>query len=99
LDSGKIAPGQVVLSKVGRDSDRYYIVVGILNSEYVLIADGDLRKIDKPKKKKVKHVVVHNTIANDIEKKIKSGVKVNNSDIRNSLRQLGLTHQSNNKEV
>lgn len=51
MDSDKIVPGQIILSKAGRDAGRYFVVIDILNSEYVLIADGDLRKIDRPKKK------------------------------------------------
>ena len=32
--------GQVVYSKSGRDSGRYYAVVEIVNADYVRIADG-----------------------------------------------------------
>lgn len=94
-----IVPGQIVRSKAGRDADRYFIITKIINNEYVLIADGDLRKIEKPKKKKIKHLVVHNMVASDIKFKIEAGIKVSNNEIINSLRLMGLSSQSNSKEV
>lgn len=43
--------GQVVRSKAGRDKGRVFVVVGKFDDQHVLVADGDLRKIEKPKKK------------------------------------------------
>lgn len=54
LDALKL--GQVVMSTQGRDAGRLFIVVGFAEENHVLICDGALRKIDKPKKKKVKHL-------------------------------------------
>ena len=47
--------GSVVFSKAGRDAGRFYIVTEIVSDEFVKIADGELRRIDKPKLKKIKH--------------------------------------------
>lgn len=66
-----IKPGSYVLSKCGRDRGRLFIVTGIdkigidenkenkeniENKIFVYLADGMLRKVEKPKKKKLKHV-------------------------------------------
>ena len=51
-----IAPGDFVVSRCGRDGGRLFIVTGLCGSEYALIADGKFRKVEKPKKKKLKHV-------------------------------------------
>lgn len=99
MKSEEIVLGHIVHSKAGRDADKYFVVVGIISDEYVLIADGDLRKVEKPKKKKIKHLVVHNMIASDIKSKMEAGIKINNNDIKNVLRLMGLTNQSNFKEV
>ena len=48
--------GDLVISKSGRDKGRKLAVVGITDENYVLIADGDLRKVGNPKRKKVKHL-------------------------------------------
>ncbi|MBU3146445.1 RNA-binding protein [Clostridium sp. CF012] len=61
---------------------RKFIVVGILNSEYVYIADGDLRKIEKPKKKKVRHLDLTNTVAEEVKDLILSEKEVTNSKIK-----------------
>jgi len=48
--------GDVVLSIAGRDSGRYFIVIEVIDGEYLMLTDGMLRKVEKPKKKKYKHV-------------------------------------------
>ncbi|GAA0116395.1 KOW domain-containing RNA-binding protein [Clostridium senegalense] len=77
--------GKVVHSKSGRDRNRYFIIVGILNEDYVYISDGDLRKIEKPKKKKIKHLIFTDMIAQDIKELITNNKKVSNSMIRKFL--------------
>lgn len=77
--------GKVVHSKSGRDRNRYFIIVGILNADYVYISDGDLRKIEKPKKKKIKHLSFTDIIAEEIKELITEGKKVSNSKIRKFL--------------
>ncbi len=52
-----IEKGDVVLSRAGRDRGRAFVVVGVLDSEYVMTADGRLRTLDRPKKKKRKHLL------------------------------------------
>lgn len=77
--------GKVVHSKSGRDRNRYFIIVGILNEDYVYISDGNLRKIEKPKKKKIKHLIFTDMIAQDIKELITNNKKVSNSMIRKFL--------------
>lgn len=48
--------GDVVLSLAGRDKGRKLAVVDALDKDYVLVVDGDLRKIEKPKRKKIIHL-------------------------------------------
>ena len=48
--------GDIILATRGRDSERLLVVVGVLDENYVLIADGKSRKADFPKKKKIKHI-------------------------------------------
>ena len=51
----KLETGQVVLSTCGRDVGKLQMVLEILDDSYVLVVDGKQRKIEKPKKKKIKH--------------------------------------------
>lgn len=48
--------GDIVLAIAGRDSERMFLIVGILDETYVYIADGKSRKSDFPKKKKIRHI-------------------------------------------
>ncbi|MBU3157066.1 KOW domain-containing RNA-binding protein [Clostridium estertheticum] len=74
--------GKVVHSKAGRDMHKTFIVVGILSNEYVYISDGELRRIEKPKKKKIKHLNFTGTVAEEIRDIILSKKEVTNSKIK-----------------
>ena len=47
--------GQLVRSKAGRDKTRTLAVLAV-DGSMLLVADGDLRKLDNPKRKKMQHV-------------------------------------------
>lgn len=81
-----IVIGQVVRSKAGRDKGKIFIVIDIIDDLYVLVADGDYRKLDNPKKKKIRHLVVYKSIINEINKSIKNGDKIDNSFVRKALK-------------
>ncbi|KXG74760.1 KOW domain-containing RNA-binding protein [Thermotalea metallivorans] len=87
----EVSIGQVVKSKAGRDKDRVFIVIGIVDHQYVLIADGDLRKADKPKKKKVRHLAKYNIISEEVKQQIKNKGKISNLLLRRELEKLGLS--------
>ena len=44
--------GAIVYSTKGRDKDSYYAVIEVVSADYVKIADGKYRTIEKPKLKK-----------------------------------------------
>lgn len=80
--------GQVVLSRCGRDKDKYFIVVGIdKNKEYVLLSDGELRRIEKPKKKNIKHI---NPMQVDhvINDKLANGLKITNPELKKHIKNI-----------
>jgi len=56
-----ITEGSVVRSKAGRDKGRFFVVLS-LEDQFVYLADGDLRKISKPKRKKLMHVLPTKTV-------------------------------------
>ena len=49
------AVGQTVYAKCGRESGRPFVIVGI-EDDYLWLADGKHRTLDRPKRKKKKHV-------------------------------------------
>lgn len=54
--------GQVVRSKKGRDEGKVYIIFDIIDDDLLLLVDGKLRKLDRPKKKKVKHLYIYKDV-------------------------------------
>lgn len=88
--TGELSIGQIVSSKAGRDKDRLFVIIDIIDDQYVLIADGDLRKIEKPKKKKVKHLLKQNIINSDIKEKLEKNEKIDNIYLRRELEKLGI---------
>lgn len=79
--------GEIIVSKAGRDSGRYFAVMWD-KDEYIGLCDGDLRKTDSVKKKKKKHVKTTGKVCEYLNGKLSSGVKVTNSEIRRSISEL-----------
>lgn len=53
--------GRLVRSKAGRDKTRTLAVLAV-DGQMLLLADGNLRKIERPKRKKRKHVAPTATV-------------------------------------
>jgi len=77
--------GSIVLSKAGRDSGNYFIVVK-QEKEFAYIVDGGLRKVEKPKKKKLKHLSSTKETHEVLKDKFLSGKKVFDSEVKSALR-------------
>lgn len=80
-----ISIAQIVKSKSGRDKGRLFIVYDILDDNYLLLVDGDVRRLAKPKKKKIKHLSVYNEVIEPLKEKILIKEKFNNAYIRKLL--------------
>lgn len=80
-----IEVGQVVKSKSGRDKGRVFLVYETLGDGYVTVVDGDVRRLDKPKKKKIKHLSLYNTVVPELKQKLDEGININNAYIRKLL--------------
>lgn len=77
--------GRVVRSTAGRDESKAFILMKVLDEQYVEISDGDLRKEEKPKKKKMKHLTLTNVVAEEIRDLLVNNKKVSNATIRKFL--------------
>lgn len=82
-----IYPGLIVISTAGRDKDKYFVILSCMDDTYCMIADGNIRKVDRPKKKKIKHLKVTNHSLDRIREKFETGQTVTNSMIRKELKQ------------
>lgn len=74
-----LVKGQVVRSKKGRDEGKVFLITEIIDKDFLYLVDGKLRKLDRPKKKKVKHLYIYKDVI-DLEVK-----DLNDSYIRKKL--------------
>ena len=72
----EITVGTIVFSKAGRDKKKLLLTVAV-EGNYAYVCDGDLRRIEKPKKKKLIHlqktnqtVLLENELTNSKVRKI-----------------------------
>ena len=56
--SVEVTVGDLVVSRAGRDKGRPFVVLSA-EEGVVYLVDGDLRKLDRPKKKKRMHVKLY----------------------------------------
>lgn len=78
-------PGQVVYSKSGHDKGLPFIVISA-EGDYVRIADGKRRRLEKPKLKKIKHLQKTNYVDEDINRLICDNGYILDSDIVKALK-------------
>lgn len=81
-----VSASDIVVSINGRDAGKNFFVIAT-ESEYVLLADGKGRKIEKPKRKKLKHIRFVAKAESRIGEKILGNEKLTNSDLRRALAQ------------
>lgn len=86
--SKKFSIGEYVISRAGRDKDKIFIVINLLDESYVTVADGDLRRVENPKKKKLKHLNPINKISDEIADKLNNNKKVTNLSVRREIEKL-----------
>ncbi|MDL2300549.1 hypothetical protein LJC01_02775 [Clostridiaceae bacterium OttesenSCG-928-D20] len=74
----------IVLSLAGRDKNQLFYVLSIENG-YAFLTDGKLRKISKPKKKKLKHLQFEAEADPLVAEKLSRGDEVSDKEIRKQL--------------
>ena len=79
-----IKVGQLVISKAARDKEEHFLVVEVTR-EYVYLVNGKSRRIDQPKKKKVKHIQPTHWLSRNVAEEIQSYGKLSNADIQKEI--------------
>ena len=79
-----ISISDVVISTAGRDQGQLFYCIGTDN-QYVSLADGKGRTLDKPKRKKRKHVQKVLRAETRVALKLRNSDKVLNSELRRDL--------------
>ena len=93
-DNTDYSISDVVRSQAGRDAQELFYVIGT-EGEFLLLSDGKHRTLEKPKRKKRRHVQKVLRSETRVAAKLLSGDKVLNSELRKDLaylkKTLGLT--------
>ena len=98
MDSSDFHPGQLVSSCAGRDQGRYFVVIDVVDESLVRVVDGDLRRVEKPKVKNMRHLIRYERTVTSIADKLRSGQRVTNEQVRLALKET-LNEEALNKEV
>jgi ribosomal protein L14E/L6E/L27E len=77
--------GQIVKSKAGRDKGRIFLICEVVDEQFVLVCDGDLRKLNNPKKKKVKHLMIYKTVLTEFAEKLQRNENLNDAYVKKLL--------------
>ena len=85
----------VVQSTAGRDQGQWFYVIEA-DPIYLMLANGKDRTLEKPKRKKRKHVTKVLRSETRVAEKIRSGDKVLNSELRRDLAFHAREMQANN---
>lgn len=80
-----LEPGRVVRSKAGRDLGRHMVVMRVEDGAYAYVADGDLRKLSSPKRKKIMHLHATPVLLSDIALRLEANKPVQDAEIRKAL--------------
>ncbi len=77
-----------MVSKSGRDNGKFFVIIKVVNDRFVLIADGDLRKVENPKMKNVRHLQMTNLIAEDVVQYLNRGEIPGNHIVRKNIKRI-----------
>lgn len=86
MNKTEAVPGGVCQSTQGRDKGRYYLIKEVLGGGFVLVADGNYKKLASPKKKSLKHLKLLPERAEAIAAKLSTGGKVFDSEVYSALK-------------
>lgn len=74
--------GQLVKVLRGREQGNFAVIVEIVDDRFVLIADGDKRKFDRPKKKNLIHLQLLDTKSSEVMESLLQNGRVTNGKLR-----------------
>lgn len=77
--------GQLVSITQGRDAGQYAVIIKILDERFVVLADGDKRKFDRPKKKNIHHLEFFDYVSPEVQNSMKETGRVTNGKLRFAL--------------
>ena len=86
--------GRFAISKAGHDKSQIYVIIGE-DAEFVTLCDGRLKTVDKPKRKRKKHIqMMKRTVDAALLKRLYDKDKVLDEEIKYEIK-----HYNNQKQI
>ena len=79
-----IVKANIVKSTAGRDKGELFFVLAT-EGDFLLLADGKLRPVECPKRKRRKHVVLRRADGGELSRRIRSNESITNSELRKAI--------------
>ena len=78
--------GKFAISKAGHDKAQTYVITAV-EGDYAYLCDGRLKPVEKPKKKRIKHIqLVNAQVDGEVVERLKCGACVRNEEIKYALK-------------
>lgn len=77
--------GKFAKSKAGHDKDQIYVIIKE-DEEYVYLMDGKTKTVDKPKKKKKRHIQVILKEDENVSRKLQEKEALTNEEIKAAIK-------------
>jgi len=68
-----LAPGQLVMSRAGRDLGQIFVVLAVEDGHFARVADGRARPVTRPKRKNMRHLQAHGPVDASLVTLIRQG--------------------------
>lgn len=78
--------GQFAYSKAGHDKTQLYVIVA-QEGDFVYLSDGRLKPLEKPKRKRRKHIqITKTTVEDSLCRRLEAGEPVRNEEIKYAIK-------------
>lgn len=77
--------GRVAISRAGRDAGRPFLVIEELDADFVYVADGKHRRMERPKKKRRSHLKPTQRVDQVLRERLLRHEAVADHEVRASL--------------
>ena len=79
-----IVKANVVISTAGRDKGEVFFVLAT-EGDFLLLADGKTRPVERPKRKRRKHAKLYRSDGGSLSGRIRSSEQITNSELRKAI--------------
>ncbi|MDR2201431.1 MAG: KOW domain-containing RNA-binding protein [Clostridiales bacterium] len=86
MNKNTLSAGDAAVSLKGHDTGRIYLVVANVSDGFALVCDGEYRKIDNPKLKRISHL---RFLQKEYDEQAMQTLKLKDADVKKTLKKHG----------